>query len=203
MKFLNSIAVTGILALVLSSCNVNTPDQPIVEEKIPETEISCALSPVPAGENIVLMQVITGCIVIELLPNLAPNHVARIKQLVQNKFYDGIVFHRVIGGFMAQTGDPTGTGRGGSEFPDLEAEFSTTPFKRGILGMARSQSPDSANSQFFIMFAPGEFLNGKYTVFAKVVSGMEHVDRIKKGDSANNGSVKDPDKIISMQMSSK
>jgi peptidylprolyl isomerase len=202
MRFLNSIAVMGFFAIALSSCNVNTPDKPLVEEKKPESNLACASSPVPSGENIVFMHVKTGCIAIELLPNLAPNHVARIKELVRKNFYNGIVFHRVIGGFMAQTGDPTGTGRGGSELPDLKAEFSKTPFKRGVLGMARSQSPDSANSQFFIMFAAGDFLNGKYTVFAKVIGGMEHVDKIKMGDSANNGSVKEPDKIIKMQMSS-
>ncbi|MCF6321560.1 MAG: peptidylprolyl isomerase [Rhizobiaceae bacterium] len=146
------------------------------------------------------MDVNAGRIEIELLPQLAPAHVERIKTLVGQGFYDGIVFHRVINGFMAQTGDPTGTGRGGSDLPDLKAEFSNEPFVRGILGMARSQSPNSANSQFFIMFAPGDFLNGKYTVFGRVVKGMEFVDAIKKGDQANNGAVSDPDKIIKMQM---
>ena len=140
-----------------------------------------------------------GRVEIELLPDLAPKHVERIKTLANQGFYDNIVFHRVIDGFMAQTGDPTGTGRGGSDLPDLPAEFSPEPFERGVLGMARSQSPDSANSQFFIMFAPGDFLNGKYTVFGRVKSGMEHVDAIKKGDQALNGQVTDPDKIIKMR----
>ncbi len=110
-------------------------------------------------------------------------------------FYNGIVFHRVIEGFMAQTGDPTGTGMGGSDLPDLPAEFTSTPFKRGTLGMARASSPNSANSQFFICFAPAPFLNGQYTVFGEVVSGMEFVDKIKRGEPPEN-----PDKIISMKM---
>jgi len=138
--------------------------------------------------------------VIELLPNIAPNHVNRIKTLARQKFYDGIFFHRVIDGFMTQTGDPTGTGMGGSTMANIPAEFSDTPFVRGVLGMARSQSPNSANSQFFICFGDAQFLNGKYTVFGQVVSGMEFVDKIKKGDPAQNGTVKDPDKIFKMQL---
>lgn len=143
-----------------------------------------------------------GVVEIELDASLAPNHVARIKELASEGFYDGIVFHRVIDGFMAQTGDPTGTGRGGSKLPDVKAEFSNTArFTRGTLGMARSQSPDSANSQFFIMLADGDFLNGKYTIFGKVVGdGMKYVDNIKKGDRAQNGAVTDPDKMISVKV---
>ena len=120
----------------------------------------------------------------------------RIKTLVRKKFYDGIVFHRVIGGFMAQTGDPTGTGRGGSDLPDLEAEFSKEPFKRGILGMARSADPHSANSQFFIMFAAAPHLNNQYTVVGKVTKGMEFIDNITRGQPPAN-----PDKIIKMRTS--
>jgi peptidylprolyl isomerase len=141
-----------------------------------------------------------GKITIKLRPDLAPKHVARIKELVGRKFYDGLNFHRVIDGFMAQTGDPNGDGTGGSDLPDLPAEFSQTPFKRGVLGMARAADPDSANSQFFIMFADGDFLNGQYTVFGEVVDGMDVVDKIKMGDQNNNGAVTDPDKIVSMRM---
>ena len=134
-----------------------------------------------------------GEIVIDLLPDVAPNHVAQIVALAKSGAYDGVVFHRVIDGFMAQTGDGQfGNGTGGSKYPNLKQEFSPTPFKRGVVGMARSQDPDSANSQFFIMFAPGEFLNGQYTVFGRVIKGMDVVDQIKKGEG-QNGEVTDPD----------
>ncbi len=146
-------------------------------------------------ENTIYLDLKDGRVEIALRPDLAPEHVKRIKQLTREGFYDGIVFHRVIDGFMAQTGDPTGTGMGGSELPDLEAEFSQAPFKRGTLGMARSSSPNSANSQFFIMFNDGDWLNGQYTVFGEVVSGMDAVDKIKRGEPVRN-----PDKIIKMQV---
>ncbi|MCG6859278.1 MAG: peptidylprolyl isomerase [Salaquimonas sp.] len=152
--------------------------------------------------NIVYLDTKDGRITIRLRPDLAPKHVERIKTLVRQGFYDGIVFHRVIDGFMAQTGDPTGTGTGGSSLPDLKAEFSSTPFERGTLGMARTQDPDSANSQFFIMLSKYPSLDGKYTVFGEVIDGMDVVDKIKKGDSAANGVVANPDKIIKMQMKS-
>ena len=152
--------------------------------------------------NEVVLTTKNGKIAIKLRPDLAPKHVERIKALVKQKFYDGIVFHRVIPGFMAQTGDPTGTGSGGSDLPNLPAEFSKTPFKRGTLGMARAQSPNSANSQFFICFAEAAFLNGQYTVFGEVTSGMEVVDLIKKGSEGNNGQVEDPDKIVTMRLAS-
>ncbi len=151
-------------------------------------------------ENTLYMDVKAGRVTIKLRPDLAPNHVAQIKKLAREGFYDGIVFHRVIPGFMAQTGDPTGTGTGGSKYPDLKAEFTDTNFGRGVLGMARSQSPDSANSQFFIMFDEGAFLNGKYTVFGEVTDGMEHIDAVKKGSKANNGQVDNPDKMIKLQV---
>jgi len=141
-----------------------------------------------------------GAVEIELWSDVAPNHVERISELAKSGFYDGIVFHRVIEGFMAQTGDPTGTGMGGSDLPDLKAEFNKEPFVRGTLGMARSQSPNSANSQFFITFGEASFLNENYTVFGRVISGMEHVDAIKKGAQNDNGSVTDPDKIITMKL---
>ena len=137
----------------------------------------------------------TGVVLIKLRPDLAPNHVARISELANEGFYDGIVFHRVIEGFMAQTGDPTGTGRGGSG-RYLRAEFSNAPFLRGTVGMARAANPDSADSQFFICFADSPFLNGQYTVFGEVAEGMEHVDRIKRGDPSANGLVRDPDRML-------
>ena len=149
-------------------------------------------------ENTLYLELKTGRVVIELRPDLAPGHVARIKQLVRQKFYDGIVFHRVIDGFMAQTGDPTGTGRGGSG-QKLVAEFSREPHLRGTLSMARASSPDSADSQFFIVFKAAPFLDGKYTVWGQVVEGMAHVDSIKRG-SGRNGKVDDPDRIVSLRV---
>ena len=141
-----------------------------------------------------------GRITIELRPDLAPNHVKQIETLTRRGFYNGVPFHRVIEGFMAQTGDPTGTGTGHSDLPDIQAEFTDTPFQRGTLGMARAEDPDSANSQFFICLADAAFLNGKYTVVGEVVSGMDVVDKIKKGSQADNGQVENPDKMIKMSM---
>ena len=151
-------------------------------------------------ENTLYLDLKDGRVTIELRPDLAPNHVARIKELTREGFYDGVVFHRVIEGFMAQTGDPTGTGRGGSDKPDLAAEFSDANHGRGAVSMARAQNPDSANSQFFIVFSDASFLDGQYTVWGQVVDGMEHVDAIKRGSQAANGAVDDPDKIIKMQV---
>lgn len=164
--------------------------------------VSASLSTMQAlASDTLLLELKDGTVEIQLRPDLAPNHVERIKTLSNQGFYDGIVFHRVIDGFMAQSGDPTGTGRGGSDLPDLKAEFTDEPFARGVLGMARAQNPDSANSQFFIMFAQGDFLNGQYTVFGQVTKGMELVDNIKKGDRSRNGMVTEPDKIIKMRTS--
>lgn len=146
-------------------------------------------------ENTLYLDLKDGRVTITLRPDLAPQHVARIKELTRKGFYDGIVFHRVIDGFMAQTGDPTGTGMGGSDLPDLKAEFSDAPFKRGALGMARAANPNSANSQFFIMYADGDWLNGQYTVWGEVTDGMQYVDMIAKGEPPAN-----PDKIIKMQV---
>ena len=159
-----------------------------------------ALAQTADPENTLVMELKDGPVTIALRPDLAPNHVERLKTLARQGFYDGVVFHRVIPGFMAQTGDPTGTGMGGSDLPDLAAEFSQEPFERGTVGMARAQDPDSANSQFFIMFDEGSFLNGQYTVVGEVVEGMEAVDAIKKGSEANNGQVDNPDKIISLKV---
>ncbi len=150
-------------------------------------------------KNTIYLDLEDGRVVIELRPDLAPNHVERIKELTREGFYDGVVFHRVIDGFMAQTGDPTGTGMGGSDKPDLEAEFSDEPHVRGTLSMARTNDPDSANSQFFIVFKDASHLNGQYTVWGSVVDGMEYVDKIKRGDG-RNGMVDDPDKIIRMRV---
>ena len=150
-------------------------------------------------ENTIYLDLKDGRVVIELLPQVAPKHVARIKELVRQGFYDGIVFHRVIDGFMAQTGDPTGTGMGGSG-KKLAAEFNTEPHVRGTVSMARAMDPNSADSQFFICFADARFLDRQYTVWGKVTSGMEFVDKIKKGDSRQNGVVNNPDKIVKMQV---
>jgi peptidylprolyl isomerase len=152
------------------------------------------------GAPHLLLELKDGTVDIELLPAVAPQHVERVVTLAGQGFYDGIVFHRVIEGFMAQTGDPTGTGMGGSDLPDLTAEFSGEPFVRGAIGAARTNDPNSANSQFFITYADAPHLNGQYTVWGKVVSGMELVDAIKKGDPAQNGMVTDPDRIISAKI---
>ncbi|QIE54484.1 peptidylprolyl isomerase [Pikeienuella piscinae] len=158
--------------------------------------------------NTLIIELKTGEVKIELLPDVAPKHVERIKTLAKEGAYDGVAFHRVIDGFMAQTGDVqfgkgdnlSRAGTGGSSYPDLPAEFSKIPFERGTVGMARSQNPNSANSQFFIMFDEGSFLNGQYTVVGRVTDGMNFVDNIKKGSRAANGSVDDPDKMISVRV---
>ncbi len=162
-------------------------------------------------DNTMIITLKDGDVVIKLRPDLAPKHVEQIKTLARRGDYDNVVFHRVIDGFMAQTGDVQYgdaekdynldfAGRGGSDLPDLPAEFSDTPYVRGIVGMARGQDPNSANSQFFIMFTEYPPLNGAYTVVGEVVSGMEHVDAIKRGDPNNNGAVQDPDRMIKVRI---
>ena len=146
-------------------------------------------------ENALIMETTKGKVVIQLRPDLAPKHVERIKQLVREGFYDGIVFHRVIDGFMAQTGCPQGTGTGGSKYGNLPAEFNAEPHVRGVCSMARAQNPNSANSQFFICFDEAGFLDGQYTVWGKVIEGMENVDKIKRGEPVQN-----PDKITKASM---
>ena len=146
-------------------------------------------------ENTLTLETTKGPVVIRLRPDLAPNHVARIKQLVDEKFYDNVAFHRVIEGFMAQTGCPNGTGTGGSKYPNLKQEFNAEPHVRGSCSMARAQSPDSANSQFFICFDDAGFLNKQYTVWGEVVSGMDNVDKIKRGEP-----VRDPDRIVTARV---
>lgn len=150
-------------------------------------------------ENTLYLDLKHGRVVIELLPEHAPNHVERIKELTRSGFYDGIVFHRVIKGFMAQTGDPTGTGGGGSG-KKLKAEFNSVPHLRGTVSMARTSNPDSADSQFFIVFERAQHLDGQYTVWGRVIDGMEFVDSIKKGSDADNGTVNNPDKIIRLNV---
>ncbi|MDA9009091.1 peptidylprolyl isomerase [Alphaproteobacteria bacterium] len=178
MRKLFAFLTIGIFAFMTSTASAQTPDP----------------------ENVLVLELKDGLVYIETLPEVAPNHVRRIKQLVGQGFYDGIVFHRVMSGFMAQTGDPNGTGTGGSG-RNIRAEFSDHAFDRGVLGMARSQSEDSADSQFFIMFAPGHFLNGKYTVWGRVVQGMEFVDAIKKApEGSQSGQVENPDKMISLKI---
>ena len=151
-------------------------------------------------ENTLHIDLEGGRVVVRLRPDLAPKHVERVKQLAREGFYDGTPFHRVIEGFMAQGGDPSGTGSGGSTLPNLPAEFTrNAQFLRGTVGAARTGDPNSANSQFFIMFAPASHLDGQYTIWGEVVSGMEHVDNIKRG-SGGSGSVSNPDKIVRMQV---
>jgi cyclophilin family peptidyl-prolyl cis-trans isomerase len=162
-------------------------------------------------ENIMILKLKTGDVKIELFPDVAPKHVERIKKLANDGMYDNVVFHRVIDGFMAQTGDVKfgnsssndfdlrRAGTGGSDLPDLPSEFNDLPHEKGTLSMARSSDPNSANSQFFICFQPAPFLDRNYTVFGKVIEGMDHVDKIKRGNADNNGSVEDPDKIISFK----
>ncbi|KQT57050.1 peptidylprolyl isomerase [Methylobacterium sp. Leaf456] len=157
-------------------------------------------APALAGENTVNLETKDGKITIELRPEIAPKHVKQLKTLISQGFYDGLKFHRVIDGFMAQTGDPKGNGTGGSSLPNIPAEFSSAPFKRGTVGMARSGEPNSANSQFFICLGDADFLNNNYTVVGVVTSGMDVVDKIKKGSKGNNGSVQDPDKIVKMTL---
>ena len=172
--------------IIMTDTNAeNTSSQNLVIEITQNTEITEPSETPPIAT-----------IIVKLFPDVAPKHVSQITMLANEGFYDGIIFHRVIDGFMAQTGDPTGTGMGGSDLPDIRAEFSDEPFNRGTLGMARSQHPDSANSQFFICFEESSFLNGQYTVFGKVIEGMEYVDKIMRGEPPDY-----PDKIISMKVS--
>lgn len=167
---------------------------------------SFASQALAAADDFLTIQLKDGPVVVQLMPEIAPKHVAQVKKLASEGKYDNVAFHRVIDGFMAQTGDvkfgnmtkgydPRRAGMGGSDLPNIPAEFSKVPFERGTVGMARSQDPNSANSQFFIMFDKGSFLNGQYTVIGKVVSGMENVDKIKRGQGGN-GEVADPDRMI-------
>jgi peptidylprolyl isomerase len=160
-----------------------------------------AIAQVSDPQNTVQLDTTKGRIVIKLRNDIAPKHAERIKQLARDGFYNNVPFHRVIAGFMAQTGDgQNGDGTGGSKYPQLKAEFSNVPYTRGVVGMARTSDPNSANSQFFIMFAENSGLNGQYTVIGQVMSGMDVVDKLKKGPESANGAVSDPDKILKMQV---
>ena len=163
--------------------------------------LSVSAAPALNPENTVYLDLPSGRVVIQMLPNIAPRHVARIKELTRKGFYDGLSFHRVIPGFMAQTGDPLGDGSGGSG-QKLKAEFSREQHIRGSVSMARASDPNSADSQFFICFAPAPFLDGQYTVWGQVVSGMEFVDKIKAGSQYNNGAVSNPTRIVRMRVAS-
>lgn len=161
--------------------------------------MSASAAPALDPENTIYLDLADGRVVIQLRPDLAPNHVARIKELTRQGFYNGLKFHRVIPDFMAQTGDPRGDGTGGSG-QKIKAEFSQEHHIRGTVSMARAASPDSGDSQFFICFAPSKWLDGQYTIWGQVVSGMEFVDKIKKGSQSNNGTVSNPDSIVKMQV---
>lgn len=161
--------------------------------------VTASEAPAAGPQDTLYMDLKSGRVVIELLTEVAPKHSARIKELARMGFYDGIVFHRVIDGFMAQTGDPKGDGTGGSGVK-LKAEFSKVPHLRGVLSMARTSDPDSADSQFFILFAEAPHLNGQFTAWGRVVKGIENVDKIKKGDPARNGLVTDPDRILRLRV---
>jgi len=158
-----------------------------------------AQAPKASPENTLVVELKTGKVLVQLRPDLAPKHVERIKLLAREKFYDGVIFHRVIAGFMAQTGDPKGTGTGGSKYPDLPAEFTQEPYRRGTIGAARTQNPNSANSQFFICFTDTgcSFLRGQYTVWGQVISGMEHIDQVAKGEPPAN-----PDRMLKVYLQS-
>ena len=190
MPIINSFSILSFflffMGMSMSDINAeNVKSQNLVMEITQNSEITDPSENPPIGK-----------VIIKLYPDVAPKHVAQITMLAKEGFYDGIIFHRVIEGFMAQTGDPTGTGTGGSDLPDIRAEFSDEPFVRGTLGMARSQHPDSANSQFFICFEEASFLNGQYTVFGKVVEGMEYIDKVMRGEPPDY-----PDKIVSINLS--
>jgi peptidylprolyl isomerase len=171
----------------------------LIASFVPALVAPAAAQNLPAGadpQNTLIIETTKGRVVVKLRDDIAPQHAARLKQLAREKYYDNVPFHRVIAGFMAQTGDgANGNGTGGSKYPDLKAEFSNVPYTRGVVGMARTSDPNSANSQFFIMFADGAFLNGKYTVVGQVVRGMDVVDKLKRGEPPAN-----PDKILHAQV---
>ena len=192
--------LVAVLVVILAAAGVYFLMLRQAPDSVPDASVESSAFTVGDPEFVLVMVLDGGEVRINLRPDLAPKHVERLKVLTRQGFYDGIVFHRVIDGFMAQTGDPTGTGSGGSDLPDLAAEFSEAAFKRGVLGMARTADPNSANSQFFITYADASHLNGQYTVFGEVAEGMDLVDKIKKGSPAQNGLVADPDKIIRMRV---
>jgi peptidylprolyl isomerase len=199
---MKQILMSLLLSVGLLSCGSSTErNQEIVA---PPTAAELKAPAKPIGnldlEDTLYLDLKTGRVVIKLRPDLAPNHVERIKKLTREGFYNGLKFHRVIAGFMVQTGDPKGNGTGQSQYPDLKAEFSSTPFNKGTVGAARSASPDSANSQFYIMLGRSPHLDNQYTVWGEVVQGMGFVTRIKLGDKSKNGTVTNPDIIVKMQV---
>lgn len=195
------ILATGLLAGCLNGKTDKTVTESESAKPGTQSEMSGPGAETAEAENTLLLDLKSGQVVIRLRPDLAPEHVKRIKKLTREGFYNGHKFHRVIPGFMAQTGDPTGTGAGGSDYHDLKAEFTNkAKFERGTLGMARSSHPDSANSQFFICFKASPWLNRKYTIVGQVVKGMEFVDKIKKGDPESGEVPGKPDIIVKMQM---
>lgn len=179
MKFLHTI----LIITLAWSLSMTTTDKAVAQSENSKPE------------NTLILELTTGPVKIQMFPEKAPEHVERIKTLTQENFYDNVVFHRVIEGFMAQTGDPTGTGQGGSEYPDLPAEFNDISFDRGTVGMARTQDPNSANSQFFICFDDCSFLDGQYTVWGQVIDGMENVDALAVGEPPAN-----PDMIVEARL---
>jgi len=200
----NNQFVTGLVVLLLAVAGyllyVNfQPSAPAPEQAAEYGACETPVAPNGVVPVLLEMQLKTGDVTLELRPDLAPKHVERLSTLAKDGFYDGIVFHRVIDGFMAQTGDPTGTGMGGSDLPDLPAEFTNATYQCGTIGMARSQNPNSANSQFFITFDNADFLDGQYTVLGYVREGIEHIHQIKKG-AGQNGIVTDPDQMISLKV---
>ena len=194
VKYIMAFAVAGML----SACGQGEVAQ--TTANLGSSQVIADASKLNTPENTIYLTTKYGRVTMVMRPDIAPNHVARIKKLTREKFYDGIKFHRVMVGFMAQTGDPTGTGTGGSKYPDIAAEFSKEPFLRGTVGMARSSDPDSANSQFFICYGSGcRSLQGQYTIVGKVTDGMLAVDKIKKG-APGSGTVNGPDKILTMRV---
>jgi peptidylprolyl isomerase len=194
----SSLIVSSIAALLLAAVPATAKDKPKLAPAQPALSSLVDLDPTHDPDDVLDLDLSNGGrVVIRLMPQWAPNHVERIKTLVRQHFYDGIIFHRVIDGFMAQTGDPTGTGGGGSQLPDLKAEFNAMPHVRGTVSMARTDNPDSANSQFFIVFYPRFSLDRKYTVFGRVIAGMDVVDRIERGEPPTN-----PTKILHASLGS-
>jgi len=194
---LKRLALAAV-ALALTACGSSSQIQ-VIDKTAPPPTASMVTTGAVADDpsNTLIMELKTGKVTIRLRPDLAPQHVARVKKLASEGFYNGLKFHRVIPGFMAQTGDPRGDGTGGSSLPDLPAEFTTAPFERGTLGAARTGNPNSANSQFFICFTYAPHLNGTYTVFGQVVDGMQFVDQLAKGEPPAN-----PDIIVKMYLAS-
>jgi peptidylprolyl isomerase len=202
---MRQILIMLLLSASLAACGQATNEVPDSGQLAkPAGEAAPAGEPAPVvvtdPQNTIFLDTVYGRVVIQMRPDLAPKAVERIKTLTRKGFYNGLKFHRVLGGFMAQTGDPKGDGTGGSDLPDLKAEFGEAPFSRGALGMARSDSPDSANSQFFICYSGCGHLTGQYTLWGYVTSGMEYVEKLHRGNASFGGKVAVPDIIVKMQL---